>query len=69
MSGVWKVRIDRELCMGSGLCLVYAAGTFGHDEEAKAVVVDPTTDPLDVIRIAVDACPTRALHLVPGSGG
>jgi ferredoxin len=56
--------VDRELCMGSGMCIVYAPGTFAHDEETKAVVVDPAGDPLDAIRTAVQACPTCALRLV-----
>ena len=33
--------VDRELCMGSGMCIVYAPGTFAHDDETKAIVVDP----------------------------
>ena len=64
MSDAWTVTVDRELCMGSGLCLVYAAGTFGHDEESKAVVIDSPTDPIDVIRVAEEACPTAAIRLV-----
>ena len=60
----WSVEIDRELCMGSGMCIVYAPGTFAHDDQTKAVVVDPAGDPIDAIRNAVQACPTSALHLV-----
>ena len=60
----WSVTVDRDLCMGSGMCIVYAPGTFEHDEETKAVVVDPAGDPLDAIRTAVQACPTGALRLV-----
>jgi ferredoxin len=51
--------------MGSGLCVMYAPGTFEHDEQAKAVVVDPAGDPIDLIRTAVEACPTNALCLLP----
>ncbi len=60
----WSIEVDRELCMGSGMCIVYAPGTFEHDAETKAVVVDPAGDPLDAIRNAVQACPTSALRLV-----
>ncbi len=55
--------VDRELCMGSGMCIVYAPGTFAHDDETKAVVVDPAGDPIDAIRNAVQACPTSAIRL------
>ena len=33
--------VDRELCMGSGMCIVYAANTFAHDDETKAIVDRP----------------------------
>ena len=50
--------------MGSGMCIVYAPGTFEHDEYTRAVVVDPAGDPIDAIRNAVQACPTSALRLL-----
>jgi ferredoxin len=56
--------VDRELCMGSGMCIVYAPSTFAHDDETKAVVVDPNGDPIDAIRNAVQGCPTSAIKLV-----
>ena len=59
------ITVDRELCMGSGMCIVYAPGTFAHDDETKAVVVDPAGDPIESIRNAVCAigCPDG----VPGA--
>jgi ferredoxin len=65
----WTIAVDRERCMGSGLCVMYASGTFEHDDQAKAIVVDPRGDPIDVIRTAVEACPTGALRLVLDDGG
>ena len=56
--------VDRELCMGSGMCIVYAPGTFAHDDETKAVVVDPMGDSIDAIRNAVQACPTSAIRIL-----
>jgi ferredoxin len=55
--------VDRELCMGSGMCIVYAANTFAHDDETKAVVVDPRGDSIDAVRNAVQACPTSAIKI------
>jgi ferredoxin len=49
------------------MCIVYAPGTFAHDDEAKAVVVDGQGDPVDQIRTAVEACPTGALRLTTDS--
>ncbi len=58
------ISIDRDVCIGSGLCVVYAAATFAQDDEAKAMVVDPAGDPIESVRIAIEACPTGALSLV-----
>ena len=55
--------------MGSGLCVMYAANTFAHDDDAKAIVIDPTGDQIEAIRTAVEACPTRALQLVLNDEG
>jgi ferredoxin len=59
-----EIEIDRELCMGSGMCIVYAPGTFAHDDETKAVVVDPQGDPIESIRNAAQACPTSAIGIL-----
>lgn len=64
-----RVVVDRTMCLGSGMCLVYAPGTFVHDEETKAVVRDPAGDPADAIETAVEACPTGALSIVPDQDG
>ncbi len=61
--GVLRISIDRDVCIGSGVCLVYAAGTFTHDGDSKAVLIDPITDSVEDIRIAVEACPTGALSI------
>ena len=59
-----RIVVDRELCMGSGMCIVYAPNTFAHDDETKAVVIDPAGDPIDAILNAVQACPTSAIKIV-----
>ena len=64
-----EISVDRERCLGSGLCIVYAPRTFAHDDETKAVVVDASGDPVEAIRNAVEACPTRALRVVEDREG
>ncbi len=54
--------------MGSGRCLVYAAGTFGHDEQGKAVVTDSAADPMDTIRVAAQARLISAIQLSVDDG-
>ncbi len=51
--------------MGSGMCIIYAPGTFAHDGETRAKVVDLGGDPPERIQIAVEACPTSDLSLLP----
>ena len=58
-----EITIDRDLCLGSGMCIVYAPNTFAHDAEAKVTVIDPEGDPIDAVRSAVQGCPTSALSL------
>jgi ferredoxin len=57
------ITVDRDVCMGAGTCIMYAPGTFSHDGETKAVVIDVHGDPLESIQTAVEACPTGALTL------
>ena len=68
MAGTDLFTVDRELCIGSGMCIVYAPETFAHDEQTKVIVVDPTGDSEESIRTAVEACPTRALSLAGEKG-
>jgi ferredoxin len=59
-----RVVIDRDVCMGSGVCVVYAPGAFTQDAESKAVLVAQVSDAAEQIRIAVEACPTGALRIL-----
>ena len=63
----WMVQVDRDICMGSGMCVVYAGECFDIDAEAKAVFTKAEGVSLDSVRIAVEACPTGALTLVEAS--
>jgi len=62
------VRIDRGVCMGSGVCIAFAPATFAHDADTKAVVLDPAGDPVTDIRAAAEGCPTGAIVLVDQEG-
>jgi len=61
-----KVSADRERCIGSGMCVFAAPGTFEQDDEAKVVVLVDSADASDIIRAAIESCPTRALTLTEG---
>jgi ferredoxin len=64
----WRVEVDRDACMGSGMCIVYAPRSFEHDDETKAVFQQPPGDALAAVRTAIEACPTGALTLIEDDG-
>lgn len=57
------ILIDRDRCMGSGQCLIYAPSTFDLDDESISIVIDPAGDPVSDLQVAVDNCPTQAITL------
>jgi ferredoxin len=61
----YRVEIDRDACMGSGVCTVLAPDTFDIDHEAKAFVADVAGNCLDQIESAASGCPTHAITVVP----
>ena len=57
-----RIVIDRDRCMGSGVCSFHAPATFDLDDACKAVVVGINDDD-DAIRNAAESCPQRAITL------
>jgi ferredoxin len=49
--------------MGSGNCSFWAPHVFDLDDDMIAIVVDPTGDPEDKIRLAEQGCPTQAISI------
>ena len=58
-----RVEADRDICIGSGVCVVYAPDAFTQDADAKVVVLHPNAEADEQVRAAVDGCPTSALTL------
>lgn len=58
-----EVEVDREVCMGHGMCMVYAPGSFTQDSATKAVFEDTGADTEQSIRVAVSSCPMGALTI------
>lgn len=61
------ITVDRERCMGSGVCMFHAPNTFDIDDACKAIVVG-VNDPDDAIRNAADSCPQRAITITETGG-
>ncbi|MGB2987103.1 MAG: ferredoxin [Phycisphaerae bacterium] len=56
-----KVSIDRDECIGDGLCAEEAPGTFELDDDAKAIVLEGSTDEEEKILDAARACPVDCI--------
>ncbi len=56
------ITVDARRCMGTGSCSFHAPETFDTDDAGKVVLL-LGRDSDDRIRVAADACPTRAIAL------
>ena len=62
-----EIRVDEQLCCGSGLCVVNADQVFDQREEDGVVTLltsDPAPELHDAVRTAAAVCPTSAIKLV-----
>lgn len=56
-----EVLIDREQCIGSGVCCSAVPAVFKLDEDEIAMVIDPNADTEANIVYAAKGCPTLAI--------
>jgi ferredoxin len=62
-----RVAADRDVCIGSGMCLRTAPAVFDQDDDEGLVVLlaaDVPAEDADAARQAVALCPSGALRLV-----
>lgn len=69
MAKKWKITIDRDLCIGAASCVALAAKTFNLDSENKAVVLEGEGDPPDLVKLAAESCPTKAIIITDEETG
>lgn len=69
MAKKWKITVDRDLCIGAASCVALAAKTFALDLENKAVILEGEGDPPELIKLAAESCPTKAIILVDEETG
>jgi ferredoxin len=63
-----KILVVRDLCIGAAPCVAVAGAVFQLDDEGKAIVIDPAGADDDTIKLAAEACPTRAIILSDENG-
>ena len=59
----YRIKVDRNLCIGAASCVALAMKTFALDSENKAVISDEDGDGAEMIRLAAESCPTKAIIL------
>ncbi|WP_149181663.1 ferredoxin [Streptomyces sp. TRM49041] len=65
------VRVDRDRCLGAGMCALTAPAVFDQDETEGLVVLlnaRPPSDRHAAVRIAAGACPASALSVTEHPG-
>ncbi len=65
----FKIKIDRNLCIGAASCVALAMKTFELDGENKAIVIDEGGDDAETIKLAAESCPTKAIILEDSETG
>ena len=63
-----RIHADRDICIGSGSCVLVAAALFDQDDDAVVVLRTDTPPPAQEAsaREAVARCPSGALRLDEG---
>ena len=69
MAKKWKITVDRDLCIGAASCVALSSKTFALDSENKAIPLEGEGDPPDLVKLAAESCPTKAIILVDEETG
>ncbi len=63
--GKWKVVVDRDACIGDGICASLCPDVFELDDEGKSKVIKEIIedDLYDCVKEAVDSCPVSCITM------
>ena len=56
-----NLTVDKDLCVGCGLCSQVCSDVFEMTDDDKAAVIDGADLSADCVQDAVDQCPTAAI--------
>lgn len=57
------VAVDRDTCVGNGICVALAPRAFVLDNKMKATVVNPEGESYEALLAAAESCPVQAIYL------
>ncbi|WP_306319148.1 MULTISPECIES: ferredoxin [unclassified Streptomyces] len=65
MSAALRLRADRDVCIGAGMCALSAPAVFDQDDDGLVLLVDgePPASEHAAARLAVGSCPSGAITL------
>ncbi|PRY36197.1 ferredoxin [Umezawaea tangerina] len=63
----WQVQVDREACIGTGMCASSAAAYF-RLENGKSTAVQDFVEPDELVTDAAESCPMEAILVRDGDG-
>mgnify|MGYP006294785897 CR=1 FL=1 len=63
-----RAKVDRDLCIGSAMCVATAPDVFELDDEGLSRVVDEGAADEDTLRQAAEGCPVQAVILEDDEG-
>ncbi len=67
--GNLKVKVLRDTCIGAASCVAFAPTVFQLDDERKAVVIEGANETAEIIMMAAQSCPVKAIILTDATTG
>ena len=65
----WKMSVDKNVCIGSGMCVAIVPDRFVLDEQHRSGAVEAEIDADEVVRDAAASCPSEAISLIDADTG
>jgi ferredoxin len=63
----WQIEVDREACIGTGMCASSAAAHF-RLEGGKSTPLQESVEPDDAVLDAAESCPMEAIFVRDDQG-
>lgn len=64
----YKIKVDRELCIGAASCVALAPEIFEMDNQGIAIITDPDGSLYGAMLQAAQSCPTNAIIIEDADG-
>lgn len=56
-----EIRVDRQRCIGAGMCALTASGVFDQDDDGLVVLLAAAPERWADVREAIQLCPSGAI--------